>query len=63
VDDVEKSEDDEHPASSGISAIAAAMTAKRGTPPLSTIRPSTSARERHPTMLHLYQAPGVNHKV
>jgi len=62
VDDVGKSENDEHAASSGISAIAAAVTAKRGTPPRPAIRPSTSARERHPTMLHLYQAPDVDHK-
>jgi hypothetical protein len=44
VDDVEKSEKDEHPASSGISAIAAAVTAMRGTRPLPAIRRSTSAR-------------------
>jgi hypothetical protein len=44
VDDVEKSEKDEHAASTGISAIAAAVTAKRRTPPLPAIRPSTSAR-------------------
>jgi hypothetical protein len=44
VDDVEKSEKDEHAASTGIIAIAAAVTAKRRTPPLPAIRRSTSAR-------------------
>jgi hypothetical protein len=63
VDDAEKREKDEHAASIGINAIAAAAAPKRRTPPRPAICPSTPTRRRHPFMPHLYQAPGVNHKV
>ena len=62
VDDAGKREKDEHAARIGISAIAAAAAPKRRAPPRPAIHPSTPTR-RHPIMPHLYQAPGVNHKV
>jgi hypothetical protein len=62
VDGAWKREKDEHAARIGISVIAAAMAPKRRAPPRPAIHRSTPTR-RHPIMPHLYQAPGVNHKV
>jgi hypothetical protein len=62
VDDAGKREKDEQAASIGISAIAAAVAPKRRAPPPPAIHWSIPTR-RHPIMPHLYQAPGVNHKL